>query len=91
MDLRDKKSSKKKKQTSVTSPIVLERRIIPEVELDQSMQRFYFNYFDDELKKKPHKKELDIENVFKKDKKEKKKQRESMQSFATGSNHEQQL
>jgi hypothetical protein len=43
----------------------------------------YFNYFDDEVKKKPHKKDIDIENVFKKEKKEKKK-RESMQSFAGG-------
>ncbi len=51
-------------------------------------KRLYFNYFDDEIKKKPHKKDIDIDNVFKKEKKEKKKQRESMQSFA-GGNHEQ--
>jgi hypothetical protein len=47
----------------------------------------FFNYFDDEARKKPHKKEIDIENVFKKEKKDKKRTRESMQSFA-GSNHE---
>ena len=84
LDGRDQKKSKKhsKKHASVSSPVILERRNIPEAELDQSLQRLYFNYFDDEVKKRSHKKEIDIENVFKKDKKEKKKQRESMQSFA---------
>ncbi len=87
--MEQQKKSKKhsKKHASVSSPVILERRVIPEAELDMGQKRLYFNYFDDEVKKKPHKKDIDIENVFKKEKKEKKK-RESMQSFA-GGNQEQ--
>lgn len=91
MEQQQKKSKKhhnSKKHASVNSPVILERRVLPEAELDMGQKRLYFNYFDDEVKKKPHKKDLDIENVFKKDKKDKKKSRESMQSFA-GGNHEQ--
>ncbi len=79
MDQKDKKTGSKKsskKPTSVTSPVVLERRIIPEGELEPSQQnkRFYFNYFDDEIKRRLHKKEHESENtLFKKEKKDKKK------------------
>jgi autotransporter translocation and assembly factor TamB len=89
MESQQKKSKKhSKKHASINSPVILERRVISEAELDVGQQRLFFNYFDDEVKKKPHKKETDIENVLKKEKKEKKRQRESMQSFA-GGNHEQ--
>jgi hypothetical protein len=62
----------------VPSPIVIQRRVIEDIEFDLP-QRF-FNYFDDEVKKKSHKKD-ESESKEKKDKKEKKK-RENMQSFA---------